>query len=150
MFATKFDRNPLGSFSDEACTPIGLWTHCALCTECCWLVSCARDLSKTSITHLPTSGLHELDVLRLEDTETLKTFPSIYNFEVSHIYLLVVKCCWLLLRGGIVKSVPWTAVIFWSVVHPCLSSNHSWFIYQSSLANTNRGICKEKRAKYAS
>ncbi|PSN49269.1 Follicle-stimulating hormone receptor [Blattella germanica] len=39
------------------------------------------DLSETSITHLPTRGLQELEVLRLQDTDTLKVFPSIYNFE---------------------------------------------------------------------
>nr|CAD7590022.1 unnamed protein product [Timema genevievae] len=39
------------------------------------------DLSETSITQLPTRGLQELDVLRLQDTSTLKVFPSIYNFE---------------------------------------------------------------------
>jgi hypothetical protein len=43
---------------------------------------------------------------------------------------------WLLLGGGIVKSVPCTAVIFWSIMHTHLSSNHSWFIHQSSLENT--------------
>jgi hypothetical protein len=56
-------------------------------TVCCCVLSCARDLSITSITHLPTGGLQELDVLRLEDTETLKVFPSIYNFEVRHFLL---------------------------------------------------------------
>ncbi|KAJ9590047.1 hypothetical protein L9F63_016833, partial [Diploptera punctata] len=39
------------------------------------------DLSETSIIHLPTRGLQELEVLRIQDTETLKVFPSIYNFE---------------------------------------------------------------------
>jgi hypothetical protein len=32
---------------------------------------------------MPTLGLKELEVLRLQDTESLKRFPSIYNFEVS-------------------------------------------------------------------
>ncbi|XP_068082077.1 lutropin-choriogonadotropic hormone receptor-like [Anabrus simplex] len=40
-----------------------------------------HDLSETAITKLPTHGLKEVEVLRLEDTESLKTFPSIYNFE---------------------------------------------------------------------
>jgi hypothetical protein len=40
---------------------------------------------------------------------------------------------WLLLRGSIVHSVPCTATIFSSIVHPHLSSNHSWFIHQGSL-----------------
>jgi hypothetical protein len=45
---------------------------------------------------------------------------------------------WLLLRGGIVQSVLWTTATFWStsIVCPRLSSNHSWFIHQSSLTNT--------------
>jgi hypothetical protein len=32
---------------------------------------------------MPTLGLKELEILRLQDTESLKRFPSIYNFEVS-------------------------------------------------------------------
>jgi hypothetical protein len=32
---------------------------------------------------MPTLGLKELEVLRLQDTDSLKKFPSIYNFEVS-------------------------------------------------------------------
>jgi hypothetical protein len=43
-------------------------------------------------------------------------------------------CYWLLLRGGIVQSVPCTAAIFWSILRPHLTSNHSWFIHQRSLA----------------
>ncbi|XP_068082064.1 lutropin-choriogonadotropic hormone receptor [Anabrus simplex] len=38
------------------------------------------DLSETSVTQLPTTGLHELEVLRIEDTESLKVFPSVYHF----------------------------------------------------------------------
>jgi len=45
---------------------------------------------------------------------------------------------WLLLRGGIIQSVSCTAAIFSSIVRPHMSSNHSWFIHQSSLANTSR------------
>ncbi|CAG2060907.1 unnamed protein product [Timema podura] len=41
------------------------------------------DLSETAISHLPTSGLKELEVLRLQDTDSLKIFPSIYHFEFS-------------------------------------------------------------------
>jgi hypothetical protein len=40
----------------------------------------------------------------------------------------------LLLRGGIIQSIPYTAVILWSIVSPNLSFNYSWFIHQSSLA----------------
>ena len=44
---------------------------------------CCRDLSETAISQMPTLGLKELEILRLQDTDSLKTFPSIYNFEVS-------------------------------------------------------------------
>jgi hypothetical protein len=43
-----------------------------------------RDLSETAITHLPTGGLEGLDVLRIEDTESLKVIPSVYSFKVSN------------------------------------------------------------------
>ncbi|XP_047491493.1 uncharacterized protein LOC125040805 isoform X2 [Penaeus chinensis] len=39
------------------------------------------DLSETSITSLPTYGLKGLEVLRLENTPTLKVFPSVYSFR---------------------------------------------------------------------
>ncbi|XP_069688210.1 follicle-stimulating hormone receptor-like [Periplaneta americana] len=39
------------------------------------------DLSETAISEMPTLGLKDLEVLRLQDTESLKMFPSIYNFE---------------------------------------------------------------------
>jgi hypothetical protein len=32
---------------------------------------------------MPTLGLKDLEVLRLQDTDSLKKFPSIYKFEVS-------------------------------------------------------------------
>jgi hypothetical protein len=47
------------------------------------------------------------------------------RFQISTAY-------WLILRSGIIQSVPCTATILWSVVHPHLSSNYSWFIHQSS------------------
>jgi hypothetical protein len=47
---------------------------------------CYRDLSETAISRMPTLGLKELEILRLQDTESLKRFPSIYNFEVSFHY----------------------------------------------------------------
>jgi hypothetical protein len=40
---------------------------------------------------------------------------------------------WLRCGGGIVESVPCTAAIFSSIVHPHLSSNRSSFIHQSCL-----------------
>ncbi|KAF5271761.1 hypothetical protein FQA39_LY08084 [Lamprigera yunnana] len=39
------------------------------------------DLSKTAITLLPTEGLREIDVLKVQDTESLKVFPSVFNFQ---------------------------------------------------------------------
>ncbi|GFG40111.1 hypothetical protein Cfor_09362, partial [Coptotermes formosanus] len=39
------------------------------------------DLSETAITHLPTGGLGGLEVLRIQDTESLKVFPSVYSFK---------------------------------------------------------------------
>ncbi|XP_063236107.1 lutropin-choriogonadotropic hormone receptor-like [Bacillus rossius redtenbacheri] len=39
------------------------------------------DLSETAISKLPTNGLRELEILRLQDTDSLKKFPSIYHFE---------------------------------------------------------------------
>jgi hypothetical protein len=57
------------------------WTVLATC----WLIVC-RDLSETSITHLPTGGLEGLDVLRIEDTQSLKVIPSVYSFKVSDSY----------------------------------------------------------------
>uniref|UniRef100_A0A1B6LGF2 G-protein coupled receptors family 1 profile domain-containing protein n=1 Tax=Graphocephala atropunctata TaxID=36148 RepID=A0A1B6LGF2_9HEMI len=53
------------------------------------------DLSETSISFLPTKGLQELDVLRIEDTKTLKVFPSIYNFEyIQKVHLTYAyHCC---------------------------------------------------------
>jgi hypothetical protein len=49
---------------------------------------------------------------------------------------------WLLLRSGIVKSVPCTATIFRSIVLPHPSSNHSLFIHQCSLAAAETHIAK--------
>ncbi|XP_060523778.1 lutropin-choriogonadotropic hormone receptor-like isoform X2 [Cylas formicarius] len=39
------------------------------------------DLSGTAITALPTDGLQEVDVLKIEDTYSLKIFPSVFNFK---------------------------------------------------------------------
>ncbi|VVC36219.1 GPCR, rhodopsin-like, 7TM,Leucine-rich repeat,Leucine-rich repeat domain, L domain-like,G protein- [Cinara cedri] len=39
------------------------------------------DLSDTSIQSLPTVGLEELEVLKVENTYTMTIFPSIYNFQ---------------------------------------------------------------------
>lgn len=44
----------------------------------------SSDLSETGITHLPTGGLEGLDVLRIQDTESLKVIPSVYSFKVRH------------------------------------------------------------------
>ncbi|KFB41293.1 AGAP004035-PA-like protein [Anopheles sinensis] len=39
------------------------------------------DLSGTAIEELPTKGLSELEVLRIQNTHSLKTIPSVYNFK---------------------------------------------------------------------
>lgn len=41
-----------------------------------------RDLSSTSIEQLPTEGLHDLEILRIQNTHSLRTIPSVYNFKV--------------------------------------------------------------------
>uniref|UniRef100_A0A6P7FTW1 Lutropin-choriogonadotropic hormone receptor-like n=1 Tax=Diabrotica virgifera virgifera TaxID=50390 RepID=A0A6P7FTW1_DIAVI len=38
-----------------------------------------RDLSRTSITRLPSEGLQELETLKIEATHTMQTIPSIYD-----------------------------------------------------------------------
>ncbi|KAF5297139.1 hypothetical protein FQA39_LY02719 [Lamprigera yunnana] len=39
------------------------------------------DLSETSINHLPTAGIMEIEVLKVENTPTMKTIPSIYELK---------------------------------------------------------------------
>ncbi|EDS29895.1 leucine-rich transmembrane protein [Culex quinquefasciatus] len=39
------------------------------------------DLSGTSIEAMPTEGLSDLEELRIQNTHTLKTIPSVYNFK---------------------------------------------------------------------
>ncbi|XP_054085268.1 thyrotropin receptor isoform X2 [Zeugodacus cucurbitae] len=39
------------------------------------------DLSGTSLVSLPSAGLQDIEELRIEDVQTLKTIPSIYNFK---------------------------------------------------------------------
>ncbi|XP_017785098.1 PREDICTED: lutropin-choriogonadotropic hormone receptor-like [Nicrophorus vespilloides] len=39
------------------------------------------DLSSTAIESIPVEGMHEIDVLKVRDTHTLKVFPSVYNFQ---------------------------------------------------------------------
>ncbi|KAL5274000.1 TSHR family protein [Megaselia abdita] len=39
------------------------------------------DLSSTSLISLPYEGLHEIEKLRIQNTHTLKTIPSIYKFN---------------------------------------------------------------------
>lgn len=43
------------------------------------------DLSSTSLVQLPSTGLETVEVLHILNTHTLKTIPSIYNFQVSNI-----------------------------------------------------------------
>ena len=40
-----------------------------------------RDLSETSISKLPTLGIDTLETLKLQNTFTLKEFPSVMNFK---------------------------------------------------------------------
>ena len=66
------------------CARVLLEVCFSLAHEGCSHVSlCSRDLSETAISQMPTLGLKELEILRLQDTDSLKKFPSIYNFEVS-------------------------------------------------------------------
>lgn len=54
-----------------------------------------RDLSQTSITKLPTYGLEKLEVLKIQETFTLKEFPSIYDFhQIEEAFLTYpYHCC---------------------------------------------------------
>jgi hypothetical protein len=49
-----------------------------------YIVCFLRDLSETAITRLPTGGLENLDILRIQDTKSLKVIPSVYSFKVSN------------------------------------------------------------------
>ncbi|KAJ9588754.1 hypothetical protein L9F63_017958, partial [Diploptera punctata] len=53
------------------------------------------DLSETAISQMPTAGLKDLEILRLQDTDSLKMFPSIYNFEYLRVAWLTYPyhCC---------------------------------------------------------
>ncbi|XP_054259229.1 lutropin-choriogonadotropic hormone receptor-like [Macrosteles quadrilineatus] len=53
------------------------------------------DLSETAITSLPTEGLRDLEVLRVQETRSLKVFPSVYKFElIREVYLTYAyHCC---------------------------------------------------------
>ncbi|XP_055382811.1 lutropin-choriogonadotropic hormone receptor [Condylostylus longicornis] len=53
------------------------------------------DLSSTSIVRLPSIGLNELEILKVQNTHTLKTIPSIYNFKNLQIAWLThsFHCC---------------------------------------------------------
>jgi len=55
---------------------------------CMYVLFFRRDLSETSIQSLPTAGLEELDILKIEKTYTMNVFPSIYNFKVKYILLI--------------------------------------------------------------
>ncbi|CAG9863166.1 unnamed protein product [Phyllotreta striolata] len=39
------------------------------------------DLSGTAITFLPIEGLREIDTLKIQNTKSLKVFPSVFNFQ---------------------------------------------------------------------
>lgn len=59
----------------------------------------------------------------------------VYIKRTLYTSVMIVLRHWLLLRGEVLQSVPWTAAIYWCIMRPHLSSNHSCFIHQSSLAN---------------
>lgn len=67
--------------SHEPLPPIAVYQkrRSFYCSSCFFL----RDLSGTSIQNLPTAGLEELDILKIENTHSLTVFPSIYNFKVN-------------------------------------------------------------------
>nr|BAO01099.1 neuropeptide GPCR A49 [Nilaparvata lugens] len=50
------------------------------------------DLSDTSITFLPTSGLRGLEELKIQGTKSLKVFPSIYSFDSLKEVWLTYSC----------------------------------------------------------
>jgi hypothetical protein len=67
-------------------------------------------------------------------TKTSRNTDSHVNvFVFAYTPMLLVT----VIRGGILRSVPCIAVIFWSMEHPRLSYNHSLFNHQRSLANTS-------------
>ncbi|XP_058466993.1 thyrotropin receptor isoform X2 [Malaya genurostris] len=39
------------------------------------------DLSSTAIEDMPSDGLNDLEILRIQNTHSLKTIPSVYNFK---------------------------------------------------------------------
>lgn len=45
-----------------------------------------RDLSNTAITTLPKAGLETLEILRIENTPSLKYIPSTYYMQVGKIH----------------------------------------------------------------
>lgn len=40
------------------------------------------DLTSTLLEVLPTEGLNGLEILRIQNTHSLRTVPSVYNFKV--------------------------------------------------------------------
>jgi len=45
----------------------------------------SSDLSSTSLVAMPSVGLQNIEALYIQNTHTLKTIPSIYNFRVSKV-----------------------------------------------------------------
>jgi hypothetical protein len=71
-------------------------------------------------------------VLIMEALRTSETWVSLYQTTLpSLLHIVAVRTWnhWSLSRAGIVQSVPCTAVIFWPVVRPHLSSYHSLLIH---------------------
>lgn len=47
---------------------------------------CSRDLSATSIASLPAYGIDDIETIIVRNTHSLKTIPSIYDFQVIRRY----------------------------------------------------------------
>jgi hypothetical protein len=84
------------------------------------------------ITAMRTSNLTRwpLVIITIVDFEQVKTALS-----DNYVGTLLTGYCY---DDDIVQSVPCTESIFWSTVHPPLSSNHSLLIHQSFLVNISR------------
>jgi hypothetical protein len=95
---------------------------------------------------LPLPGIETRSPSHPVRSQTLEEVMTVYFKVTRHAYVCNTVNGWrmkklqrkslsngLMLCGGIVQSVPYTATIFWSIVRPTLTSNHSWFIHQSSL-----------------
>jgi hypothetical protein len=72
-------------------------------------------------------------ILWVNNSKRIGIWQSLIHFPCQS--FSSVQGCLLMLRGGIVQSVPYTADNFWSIMRPHMSSNQSWFIQQCSLVS---------------